>query len=137
LLPGDYSNQILRKKKMMSTLSKDQRARQIGKLFERHEAAVEQAVRAGESRSGAKIASGVLDQIEAMQGEISRHFSELLEQGKYSPSVKYEIKQVLSEQVNFLETLRAAIKTEPKKAKTVGKWVIQNDQRLIQLSDLF
>jgi len=118
-------------------ISTDQKKRQIIKLFERHSAAVEQAVAAGESRSGAKIASGVLDQIEAMQGEISRHFFELLEQGKYPPSVEYEIKQVLSEQVNFLETLRAAIKAQPEKAKTVGKWVIQNDQRLIQLSGLF
>jgi hypothetical protein len=102
---------------MISTMSKNQRKRQIEKLFARHIAAVEQAVEVAGSRRGQKIASGVIDQIEAMQADISRQFSELLEQVEYLPSVKFEIKQKLDEQVNFLEALQAAVKVEPEKAK--------------------
>jgi hypothetical protein len=122
---------------MISTMSKNQRKRQIEKLFARHIAAVEQAVEVAGSRRGQKIASGVIDQIEAMQADISRQFSELLEQVEYLPSVKFEIKQKLDEQVNFLEALQAAVKVEPEKAKTVGKWIIANDERLQKLSGLF
>jgi len=122
---------------MFQTMSKEQRAKNISILFERQTAGIEQLTAMLQSRYGRKIADGVLDQFEAMQGQISRHFSELLGQDKYSPSVRYEIKKLLSGQIENLKTLRLAVEADPAKVKMIGKWLFNNSLQLKGLSGLF
>jgi len=122
---------------MISIVTKDQRKREISMLFERQTAATAQLAELAGSNYRANIINGILDQLEVMQGDISRHFSVLLGQDKYSPSVRHEIKKLLSGQNENLKTLRLAVKADPEKTKMIGRWLFENNLRLKGLSGLF
>ena len=115
---------------MITVMSDKERKRNIEKLFSQHSDGLEQATRAAVSRSGVKIASGVLDRLEEIRGGIAG----LIAEGQYSPSIEAEINGLLAEQKKQFQGFEAAIKTKSiKQVRTILGWLLQIDTDLAAL----